>query len=453
MEILWANKSAGDQVNKTSEQMIGLKCHDCFMDSKTKCNDCPSSKAFKTRKSERALVNGPDGKIWDEIGEPVFDDEGNFMGVVDIAQDITERKRAEESLRESEERLTLALEGANEGLWDWNIETDEVYFSPYWTEMLGYSSDEIKPHISSWKELIHPEDKLRVLKTLDSHLKGNTPYCEIESRLKTKSGEWKWLLTHGRVLQREKNGRPLRAVGTQVDITEIKKTEEKLKESQQRSRNLSAHLQSIREEERTRIAREIHDELSQVLTLLKMDLVWMKERITDDQEEMANKIDSMLKLANDTISTVQKIAGQLRPAMLDDLGLVAAIEWGAKEFEKRTRIKCRLDLIAEDVIIDRELSTAIFRIFQEALTNITRHAKATRVNVKLREKSSNLILEVGDNGIGIAGEKIRDSKSFGLMGIQERALFLGGKVRISGIPNKGTIITVEIPMEKAPILR
>ena len=448
MEIMWANKSAADQLGLPPEKMIGLNCYRCFMKSEAVCPECPSAKAIKTRKSERALIEGPDGRIWDEIGEPVFDDEGKFIGVVDIAQDITETLKAEEALRESEERLTLALEGANEGLWDWNLETGEVFYSPFWSEMLGYSPNEIKPHINSWKKLMHPQDKPNVLETLDAHLKGEIPLFEIEHRLKTKSGEWKWILTHGRVLKRDKKNKPLRAIGTQINITEIKRTEEELKESRERARNLSAHLQSIREEERARIAREIHDELSQVLTLLQMDLAWLQKRIPRDLKKLDGKINSMLVLANNTLDTVHKIAGKLRPTLLDDLGLVSAIEWEAKEFGKRTGIKYKLALISEEFVIDKDISIALFRIFQEALTNITRHAKATHVDVTLEVENNVLVLKVRDNGTGISEEKIKDSKSFGLMGIQERVLYLRGRADIAGTPGKGTTIRVEVPLEK-----
>jgi len=232
------------------------------------------------------------------------------------------------------------------------------------------------------------------------------------------------------------------------NITKRKKIEEEIKSSQSQLRNLTAHLQSVREEERTLIAREMHDELGQAMTALKMDISWLDNRLPKDQRSLLEKTKSMSKLADATLQTIKRISTELRPGLLDDLGLPAAIEWQGEEFQNRTGIKCEVTIDTKDIILDRDRSTAIFRIFQETLTNVARHTKAKRVKVSLKEKAGKVELKVRDNGKGITEEQISDSKSFGLIGIKERAHFLGGKVVIRGVQDKGTTVTARIPLPR-----
>ena len=232
------------------------------------------------------------------------------------------------------------------------------------------------------------------------------------------------------------------------NISERKKAEEELKQSEEQLRDLTAHLQSIREQERTLIAREMHDELGQSLTALKMDLSWLDRKTPKDQKPLVDIIISMRKLIDSTLQTVKRISTELRPELLDDLGLSAAIEWQGEEFQNRTGIKTEVTMDPEEIILDQDCSTAIFRIFQEALTNVARHANATRVTVKLKIKANKLELRVKDNGKGITEKQISGPKSFGLIGIQERVHFLGGEVNIRGVQDKGTTVTVRIPIPK-----
>ena len=221
-----------------------------------------------------------------------------------------------------------------------------------------------------------------------------------------------------------------------------------MKTSREQLRNLSAHLQSIREKERMDIAREIHDELGQTLTTLKMDLFWVKNRLPGDERHLHEKLHSMVELVDKTGESVHRIVAELRPGLLDDLGLSAAIEWQAEEFQRRTGIPCEVYVDAEDMVANQDISTALFRIFQETLTNTVRHAHASRVHVRLQEKDDEIMLEVSDNGRGITNEEISHPQSFGLLGIRERVHLLKGKVTIVGIPDKGTTLTVHIPFDK-----
>lgn len=230
------------------------------------------------------------------------------------------------------------------------------------------------------------------------------------------------------------------------DITERKKAEEELKNSREKLRNLTAHMNIIREEERKYVAREIHDELAQALTAIKIDLFWLNKRLSADQDALRKKIESMTDLVDMTIKSVRRISSELRPGLLDDLGLQAAMEWQIKEFQKRTGISCEIDFRTGVLSMEQEHITAIFRIFQETLTNIVRHAEATRVSVKLKKTPDCLKLEVRDNGKGITEEQISDPRSFGLIGMQERVHLLGGIIKINGVRGRKTVIKVDIPL-------
>ena len=227
-------------------------------------------------------------------------------------------------------------------------------------------------------------------------------------------------------------------------FVELHAKSERLKESEDKLRRLAAHLISVREEERAHIAREIHDELGQVLTGLKMEVGWLAKRLTS--KELIDKTDSMGKLIDSTVQTVRKIATGLRPEMLDDMGLIAAVGWQAKEFQKRTGIRCRVKLPPE-VKLDIDVSTTMFRIFQEILTNVARHSRATRVDIELAIGAEQVALEVGDNGVGITDADRSGKKSLGLLGMHERALLFGGDVKIAGAQGQGTRVSVSIPLK------
>ena len=229
-------------------------------------------------------------------------------------------------------------------------------------------------------------------------------------------------------------------------FVELFRKSERLRESEEKLRRLAAHLISVREEERAHIAREIHDELGQVLTGLKMEVTWLAKRLRE--KPLIEKTDSMCKLIDTTVQTVRKIATGLRPEMLDDMGLVAAVAWQAKEFQKRTGIRCRTKLPPESVKPDVDISTTMFRIFQEILTNVARHSRATRVDMELAISEERVTLDVIDNGVGIADSDLNGKKSLGLLGMHERALLFGGDVKITGTPGHGTRVSVSIPIRQ-----
>jgi len=236
------------------------------------------------------------------------------------------------------------------------------------------------------------------------------------------------------------------------DVTEHKRAEAKIRESREQLRALAARLESVREEERTQLSREIHDELGQLMTGLKMDLAWLRKHVQKVDRSVANgmvgRIQQMNEMLDDSIQTVRKIAGQLRPALLDQLGLMAAMEWQAKEWESRTGIICCIDKQSGEPHFSHEQATQLFRIFQELLTNVARHAQATTVAVVLRRVGDEFSLDVMDNGRGIREEEIRHPLSLGIVGMKERATRIGGNIHFAGQPGGGTTVRVTFPIEQ-----
>jgi signal transduction histidine kinase len=231
----------------------------------------------------------------------------------------------------------------------------------------------------------------------------------------------------------------------QNEIAERRRAEKEVTFSHQRLKNLSGHLQTVREEERKGLAREIHDELGQALTTLKLNMTILKDELHAVSANADEKITAMMDLIDTTIKSVKRMITALRPLLLDDLGLTAAIEWQAEEFQERTGIHCKISIDPEEITLDAERSTAIFRIFQETLTNIARHAKASDVTVSLTDLDGTAELRISDNGIGVTDEQVNDNRSFGLIGMRERATYWGGSVDIHGIKNQGTMVIVRIP--------
>jgi len=233
-----------------------------------------------------------------------------------------------------------------------------------------------------------------------------------------------------------------------LELREVREQEAKeaLRRSREQLRDLASYLQDVREQERTRIAREIHDDFGQSLTILKMDLSWLKKQMIQDYPQVHNKIDSMFNVIDASLQTLHTVSSELRPVILDDFGLESAIDWQAEEFKNRTGVECRVESGVTDLNLTKEQSTAVFRIFQETLTNIMRHSNATEVDVRLKMNEDELILEIADNGRGITEAEISNSRSFGLLGIRERLYPWNGQVDFIGHPNKGTQVIVRVPI-------
>lgn len=362
-----------------------------------------------------------------------------------LQQEIVERKRAEEELRKSEARLTLAQEAADIGTWDWDVKLDQTHWSAHQFHLHGIVPTEDKSiDYHTWLGLVHQDDRAKAGEDVRTALEDHRDFS-TEYRIVWPDAQIRWLAGKARVI-RDDNGQPLRMIGVNIDITELKHTESSLRESRQRLRNLTTRLQAIREEERTIIAREVHDELGQALTALKMDLAWTQKNLLKRWKAIPERIDSMISLTDSTLNAIRQLSSRLRPAVLDDLGLEAAIEWQTREFTHRGGYQCQLDLMATDLKPTKDRDINVFRILQEALTNIARHASANQVTVRLRTTDETLLLEIADDGKGINDSALTSTHALGLTGMYERAHTLGGELRIErGAKGKGTVLTLTIP--------
>ncbi len=377
---------------------------------------------------------------------PIVKDK-EVSGVSIISINVDEKVEKEERLRYQAKLLDSAQDAiiaSKDYVLDKNLNTVISYWNKGAEKLYGWKKEEVLGK--------------RIRDVIKSEPIGTT-FEKVMNELE-KNGKWV-----GEVIQYDRTGNKVIALlsinavyedgkmvgtfGVNHNITELKEAYNKLEESQKQLQALAEYLEKIREEERTYIAREIHDDLGQTLTALKIDLSWLNKNYINKKNIPTNKIKGMIELVDQTIRSVQRISSKLRPGILDDLGLVATIEWATAEFEKRTHIKCKLNINPKNITLSENISIALFRIYQEILTNISRHANAKTVEIKIEKKKDYISLFVNDDGKGIDEKKIDDPKSLGLLGIKERVRGLGGNLEIKGESGKGTKIKIILPlMEK-----
>lgn len=376
---------------------------------------------------EYRIQNGSGFKWVRDKANVIAGDDGLPVRAIGFTQDITERKLAEEKLREKEafnyavfqiNPIPAILVDSDGRITDYNMA--QKNFS---TKAMSIGKIMYREYASSHKNDMYAE----LLNCIRNNKHKSFPEIKYKNRYLS--------ITMSPVVKG--------AIITCIDITHKKKAEFKLEKAGRQLELLNKHLVNAREEERARISLAIHDELGQALTALKIDLNSLRANLANT-EQCSEKLGKMIVMTNDIIKRVQRISSDLRPGILDDLGLMAAIEWYSQEFEERTGITCKLELV--DIQYNKKsLDITLYRIFQEALTNIIRHAQATEVVVKLSQTAKSVTLQVKDNGVGIAREKIKSFKSLGLMGINQRAQQLGGEFKIISKPRQGATMLVTIP--------
>ncbi len=370
------------------------------------------------------------------------DEKGSPVLLTGSMMDITERKKVEEALYASEENYRTLVEQATDGIFIADLAGKFIVVNRAGCQLSQYSMNELSN--MTIYDLALPEELKEMPFKFDEVM--SSEGGRSERKMRKKDGSIIDIEINAKILS---NGKFLAFIR---EITQRKKAEKDLKDSYAAIRTLSSHLQNIREEERSHIAREIHDELGQQLTVLKLDLSWLQRKINaiTEDKSMNLRIDEMLNLINETVSSVRRISSSLRPSLLDDIGLLAAVEWHVQEFEKRSGIKVNFvsSELASDTPLPPATATALFRILQESLTNIVRHANASDVNVSLFINSEIIILNISDNGVGFNPEKISKKKTLGILGMQERTLALGGSYKINSTEGKGTAVEVVIPVSK-----
>ncbi len=378
--------------------------------------------------------------------------------IIFIARDMTGHIGKElmqqltlEALRESEKRFRSLIDDVKDyaifmldsekRIISWNLGAERV---------MGYSEEEIiLKDMSIFSSSESEDDKLVLNLISTASEKGR---LEKELWLQKKGKQKLWAAVTITTLFNE-NSEPNGFSIIIRDLTKNKIISDQLREQETQLRSLAAHLQAAREEERTRIARELHDEFSQMLTALRMDLTLLGRSITKTVAEPLNrmtlleKISSISELLETTIKSTRRIITELRPAVLDELGLMTAIQWQAQEFENRTGIRCKIERLQHEIVLDQNTSTAIFRIFQEALTNVAKHASANAVSVSLQIINQKMILDISDNGKGMDDDQLKDPTSSGILGIRERVIALGGQFEIFSGKEQGTKVIVSIPYQ------
>ncbi len=355
---------------------------------------------------------------------PIFDIADHEVGDIEVLFDITEQTA---SARNS----IIAISGVC-------VAVGLALFILF-SLILGRVEVELNRHRQKHEEMV--EERTEEIKMINVQLKLEISKREQAEQAQKEANNKLEIKIRMRTNDLEKNNKELRA-----EIAERRLAEEKLKVSREELRNLSAHLQTIREDERTSIAREIHDELGQIFTALYMKVSDLTLESPQDKETLVEKVQSIAELVSYSEETVQRISSSLRPAMLDDLGIESTLEWHAEQFQDNMGIKCNIAFDTEDIELNKDKATVIYRIFQEALTNVARHADATLVETNLVACDGGLILITKDNGKGISDEQLHSYKSLGIIGMRERAQFVGGKMEIIGVENKGTILTTTIPL-------
>jgi PAS domain S-box-containing protein len=370
--------------------------------------------------------------------------------VAGMGFDISKRRQAEAVVEDRERRLSLFYQNVADCLYMISVEDGERYrfisVNEAFLTVTGFRRDEV---VGRYVEEVLPETSRGLVREKygEAIRENRTVRWEEVAEMPAgrRIGEVFITPVHDEVAGR------LFLLGGVHDVTERMQAEEQLRASREQLRALSARLLSAREEERKSIAREIHDELGQALTGLIIELSWLEDKLEllPDEEAarpLRAKTASMLRLADSTVESVRRIAAKLRPGLLDDFGLVAAIEWHAQEFEQRTGVSCRVTSELDETILSPEQATALFRIVQEALTNVARHAAATTVQVRIMQDGNQLLLSVEDNGRGIGEEILSSARSLGVIGMRERATLLGGELQVTDSRDGGTRVVARVPV-------
>lgn len=376
---------------------------------------------------------------------PVITD-GQFKGIILCAEDKTDIITSKHNLIKSEAKYKALVESSMDLIWTIDSEGKICFVNRAIFSMLGYEVEEVigKQYIS----LVPAEERDRVMTDMRDALSYGVPQLNYPNRALHKDGRILDLITHA-IVHFEEDGDKLHGyiTATSRDITERMKEERSLSEKNMQLKMLSSYLQTIREDERGHIAREIHDELGQQLTGIKMDLSWVYKKLEPSENEVKTKLTGLIELVNETVKTIRRISSDLRPPILDNLGLLAAIEWQCQELERRSGVSCVLVKTVDDLTIPDEIAMGVFRIVQEAFTNISRHSQATEVGVEIAGGPSRWRITISDNGVGFTKSIRGEIKTLGLIGMQERASMIGGTIRIDTHPGRGTELHLEFPTQ------
>jgi len=442
--ITWANKT----MLKYDKDAIGKNANAVFHEDSIPKQHKIIQAAIESKQIETEIAYYPPNTLfpdeeayYEHYCIPLEDLQNNISSLIIVSVDITGKRQ----LEESKSRLRAVVESSQDAIFV--IDKDRIIHS--WNKaaenIFGYSAKEIvgQPltildHLVDFETLISISDDENA-----ELLKSEIKYIELVKINRFGSILYASITVYPFV---NDVGKLIGISAIVRDRTESILAQEALVASAKQMRKLAIHLDTVREEERKQIAFAIHDELGYALSALKMDISFVRKGVDLTQNNMDERTQGMLKLVDIAIQKVKSISSNLRPAILDHFGLIAAIEEQSADFQRRTGIRCKVFVEPANIVVEEKLRTPIFRIFQEAQTNITRYAKASRVDVNISYSDGIFKMDVIDNGIGVPKEKINSHSSFGLLGIREKAFSIGGKATITGKPNEGTCVSLELPL-------
>jgi PAS domain S-box-containing protein len=446
--LIFTNPAAENILGFSHAEMAGIKLHPLIHHHHRNGEDyleeeCPLYKTLTdgiTRQITDELFWCADGTSIDvDYVVAALKDGDRIIGAVVMFNDTTMARKQQALLKQRERSLAQAQELAQLGSWRFDVQEQNLECSDECYRIFGLPiGSPIK--IAYLLRIIDPEDRATVSRRWRTQLEDNI--SDIQYRIHV-GGNVKWVHERSEV-QLVDDGKRC-CFGAVLDISEAKRKEAQLRRSKQRLRELVAHREQVREAERAHIAREVHDELGQQLTALRMDTTMLKLRYAEPSSEFEEHIQRMKYAIDSCIVSVREVASSLRPAALD-MGLIASVDWLLKKFGERTAIATEFIAPTEDLLLDDERATTVFRVLQESLTNITRHAQASRVEVCLRREANILHISVADNGKGFDTKVVRDKPGFGLMGMRERVLAFGGHARFDTIIGQGTTVRLAIPL-------
>jgi len=435
--ILKLNNMAAKRLGSTVDQMCGKGAYDLLPE------DLAKSRKSKLDEVFRAGIATQFEDVWAKrhmrhTVYPVFGENGKVTRVVAFSQDIHDAKMAEKEVI----KFKTISDQANYGALIYDRNGNIEYINRAFARLHGFDPDELTGKDIS---IFHTVDQMVHVRQLRKMMLKDGGFSGEEVWHKRKDGSIFPMLMNAFSVK-DKNGDPLFMFATAIDIMERIKDRDELKASHEQLKQLNNYLHSVREQERIKIGHELHDELGQVLTAINLEVSAISNNLPQSLQHLKSRAEAISELAIGAIQSVKRIISELRPTLLDDLGLAEAIRWQTREYQSRMAIRFDVIIDPEDFALDDDLSITVFRIFQESMTNAIRHSHATRISVRLRQTDAGIELKVKDNGIGITEDKINRDGSFGIKGIQKRAEAFNGTIDISGVPGKGTTLVAKFPV-------
>ncbi|MHB9075004.1 MAG: sensor histidine kinase [Desulfobaccales bacterium] len=424
-------------------EVDGRRCFEILLGLHEPCGDCPIFQIIETQLPLELERLGPDGRVYQTFIYP-FSDVDSSPFVLKMGLDITEQKRAKKALQESEARLAEAQRIAHMGHWEWIIPTNKIVWSDEIYRIFQLTHHDFNGSFEALLSHVHPDDKKIVQEHVAEALAGKKPYS-IDHRIVFPHGAVSWVHEEG-VVDFNGDGKPVRMLGTVQDLTKIRQTEEALRESEQGLRDLTSKLLTAQEAERRRISLGLHDELGQALMILKFQLSTMKDQLPEDNRALKGDCEELLHYLDGLIDKVRQLSRDLSPpTILEELGLGNALKYLIEEYSKHYDIpQRRVDMEEIDDLFSKPTQINIYRIFQEALTNIGRHAQATHISIEIKKADNDMSFIIRDDGKGFdPGRKT----GIGVAAMTERVNITGGEIEIQSQKGRGTRITFNIPIE------